>query len=134
MDATPVFKVNLLIWLIVFSSGIGAAGLKSEPITPVLLNQALNSKAPPKLVDVRSPDEYSSGHIPGARSIPFPLLAKHIDELRETSGLVLYCNDSRLTRMAERVLLGNKVSEFKHLGGGLRAWTNAELPIETSLD
>lgn len=130
----PVLNVNLLICTLVFSLSVGAAGLKSEAITPDFLNQALNSQAPPKLVDVRSPDEYSSGHIPSAKSIPLPLLAKHLDELKESSNLVLYCNDSRLTRMAERILLGKKVNEFRHLEGGLRAWTDAELPIETSLD
>ena len=134
MNLIRVLKVNLLIWLAVLSLSVEAAGLKSEAISPALLDRALNSQVPPQVVDVRSPDEYSSGHIPGARSIPFPLLAKHLDELRESNGLVLYCNDSRLTRMAENILLRKKVTEFKHLEGGLRAWTDAELPIETSLD
>lgn len=130
----PTLKVNLLVWSLTLSLSVGAAGLKSEAISPGLLKQALNSPAPPQVVDVRSPDEYSSGHIPSAKSIPFPLLTKHLDELKESSDLVLYCNDSRLTRMAERILLKKKVIEFRHLGGGLRAWTDAEFPIQTSLE
>lgn len=127
-------KINLLVWAAAMSFGLAAAGLKSEAITAGDLQAALNGQTPPLVVDIRSPDEYSSGHVPHAKSIPLPLLPKHLPELSAANDLVLYCNDSRLTRMAERLLMRKKIKEFRHLSGGLRAWTEAELPLETSLE
>ena len=127
-------RIGLLAIGLALALEVGAAGLKSEAVEPERLQQALGNGNPPLLVDVRSPDGYSSGHIPSAVNIPVPLLARRLDELRQAEDLVLYCNDSRLTRMAERILLHKKIKDFRHLEGGLDAWTEADLPIETSLD
>ena len=131
---TQLTKLILLTWGLLITFALGAAELKSAAITPDLLYQALNDQNPPLLVDIRSPDEYSSGHIPQAINIPMPLLAKRLSELKQAGDLVLYCNDSRLTRMAERILLRKKFKDFKHLGGGYKAWSETNLPIETRLE
>jgi rhodanese-related sulfurtransferase len=43
------------------------------------------------LIDVRPADEFESGHIPGARSIPIDELKRRIDELPADSEVVAYC-------------------------------------------
>jgi len=129
---TQAIKTILLAWGLVVVSSLAATELKSASITPDLLYQSLNGHHPPLLVDIRSPDEFSSGHIPGSVSIPLPLLTQRVDDLSKAADLVLYCNDSRLTRMAERILLRNKIDGFRHLGGGFKAWSEAQLPTETS--
>ena len=129
-----VAVIRLLMLLSLFAQGIGAVELKSAAIDPGKLNQWLSSQQPPLVVDVRSPDEFSSGHIPRAVNIPLPLLARRLDEMRKAADLVLYCNDSRLTRMAERILMQKRLHDFMHLHGGLNAWEAARLPIENSLE
>ncbi len=43
-------------------------------------------------IDVRTPQEFYSGHFPGARNIPLDELMMHLDELKRTNApLVLYC-------------------------------------------
>ena len=83
---------------------------------------------------MRSPDQYSSEHIPGAVSIPAPLVGKHLEEIRAAGeNAVLYCNDLRFTRVAEQILTKNRVKGFSHLEGGFTAWTREGLPVEQSL-
>ena len=96
-------------------------------------NQLLTGQKPPLVVDVRSPDEYSAGHIPNSVNIPVPLIAKRLGEMGNASDLVLYCNDSRLTRVAEQMLLRGGMKGFFHLEGGLNGWQEAGLELENGL-
>lgn len=43
------------------------------------------------LLDVRPPEEYSAGHIPGALSVPLPELAKQLSKLPRRQEVVAYC-------------------------------------------
>jgi rhodanese-related sulfurtransferase len=42
------------------------------------------------LIDVRTPEEYKQGHLPGARLIPVGELADHLSELDPTKPTVVY--------------------------------------------
>jgi rhodanese-related sulfurtransferase len=98
-------------------SGFRTPGISDEEL---LVRQG--SAEPPLVVDVRSPDEFSAGHIPGAVSIPVPLLEKHLAEIKAQKEVVLYCNEGRFTKVAEQTLLKNKLSNLLHLEGGISAW------------
>ena len=110
-----------------------AAGLRSPGVDPQVLSDRLGGAGPPLVIDVRTPDEYSSGHVPGAVNMPVPTVTSHLDQIRQAPEVVLYCNDTQFTRMAEQLLLKSKVKGFSHLEGGLTAWRNQGLPLETSL-
>ncbi len=110
-----------------------AAGLRSPGIDPGDLNGRLKAADAPLVIDVRTPDQYSSGHVPGAVNMPVPTVTKHLDEIREAPEVVLYCNDMQFTRIAEQLLLKSKVKGVSHLEGGLTAWRDQGLPLETSL-
>jgi rhodanese-related sulfurtransferase len=110
-----------------------AAGLRSPGIAPVELQSRLGMADAPLVVDVRSPTEYSAGHVPGAINIPAPTVPRHLEELRRAQDVVLYCNDRRFTAVAERLLTKAKVSGYSHLDGGLTAWREQGLPLETAL-
>ena len=46
------------------------------------LEAMLAARRPLKIVDVRSPGEYRSSHVPGAQNVPLGSLNGHVDELR----------------------------------------------------
>ena len=76
------------------------------------------------ILDVRRPDEYSEGHIPGAINVPNEEIGSaEIAELPDKSQLILvYCRSGRRSKEAAKklVLLGyTNVVEF----GGILDWT-----------
>jgi len=73
------------------------------------------------LVDVRDPDEFAEGHIPGARNLPLGELRGRLGELPRDRELWLYCQVGLRGYIAARLLLqhGFKV---KNLSGGYRTY------------
>ena len=57
------------------------------------------------LVDVRSPWEYESGHLPGALNIPLEQIGYRAEELRQLHApLVVYCRSGARSGMAMAML------------------------------
>jgi phage shock protein E len=74
------------------------------------------------LVDVRSPGEFSGGHIEGAISIPIQELAGRTDELGVKSDpIVLYCQSGARSAMAKRLLESKGFTQV-HDMGSMRSW------------
>jgi len=70
------------------------------------------------LVDVRSPEEFSGGHIDGAINIPVQELSGRMGELGDKTGeVVLYCRSGSRSAMAKRMLEGNGFTNVHDLGG-----------------
>jgi phage shock protein E len=58
-----------------------------------------------KVVDVRTPDEFAYGHVPGALNIPFDEIAKRTAEIGPTSTpVVLYCRSGHRSGIAVETL------------------------------
>jgi phage shock protein E len=58
-----------------------------------------------KVVDVRTPAEFSTGHVPGAINIPYDEMAKRHPEVGEpATPVLLYCKTGRRSEAAARTL------------------------------
>ncbi|MCH6548115.1 MAG: rhodanese-like domain-containing protein [Gemmatimonadetes bacterium] len=79
---------------------------------------------------MRTPEEYASGHIPGAVNIPFDQVARRIAEIDAPHGVALYCMVGPRARKGESALLAAGYEKVFHLEGGLAAWQAAGLPVE----
>lgn len=55
------------------------------------------------VVDVRPEDEYESGHIEGAISIPIDEFEEHVDRLQDDEQVVVYCRGPYCTMAADAV-------------------------------
>jgi rhodanese-related sulfurtransferase len=84
----------------------------------------------PVVIDVRTPEEYASGHIPGAVNIPFDEVAQRVGEVDAPHGVALYCMVGPRARKGEAALLELGYGPVFHLEGGLAAWQAAGLPVE----
>ena len=74
------------------------------------------------LVDVRSPGEFSGGHLEGAISIPIQELTGRTDELGDKNGpIVLYCKSGARSAMAKRLLESQGFTQV-HDMGSMRSW------------
>ena len=89
--------------------------LKRPDITPELARQLLAEGA--LLVDVRSPSEFSSGHLDGAKNIPVNVLGQRSGELgAKDRPVILYCASGTRSAMAKRTLRAAGFARVHNLG------------------
>jgi phage shock protein E len=70
-----------------------------------------------RLVDVRTPDEFAAGHIPGALNIPVQQLDARMSELRpKDAAVVVYCRSGHRSGNAARVLKSAGFAAVHDLG------------------
>jgi rhodanese-related sulfurtransferase len=81
------------------------------------------------LIDVREPEEFEAERIPGA--LLFPLSEFDVESLPldGSKRIIFQCGTGRRSAQAAQRLLESGRPEAAHLGGGLKAWKEAGLPI-----
>lgn len=71
------------------------------------------------IIDVRSPEEFSGQHVPGAINIPLDQLAARVAEIKALSQpIVVYCRSGVRSGMAVSILKQNGIDNVTN-GGGL---------------
>ncbi len=88
------------------------------------------------LLDVRQDYEYEEFHLPGAKLIPLPELADHLDEMTRDKPTIVYCASGGRSAAAALLLSGQRFKEVYNLLGGVMAWRNeyAVGPFELGMD
>jgi rhodanese-related sulfurtransferase len=80
------------------------------------------------LIDVRNPDEYQAGHVPGATLIPLPEVPERLAEVPSGQRVYLICAvGGRSKRAAE--FLAAQGHDVTNIAGGTTGWVQAGLPI-----
>jgi len=84
------------------------------------------------MLDVREPKEYQGGQIPNATHLPQSQLASRGHELKKMTGrpVIAYCDRGQRSRPAASALTKLGFAEVYTLRGGMRAWSDAGLPVE----
>ena len=83
------------------------------------------------VLDVRPPEEYAAGHVPGAVNIPVHELEKRLAELPKRREVVAYCRGPYCLMSYDAVaLLRKKGLKARRLEDGLPEWRLARLPVE----
>ena len=82
------------------------------------------------VLDVREPDEYEQGAIPGAIHIPRGHLESQVEgKIPDRAGtLIVHCASGYRSAIATSLLCREGLPRFSNLVGGLAAWTSAQLP------
>ncbi len=81
------------------------------------------------LVDVREPDEFAAGHIPGAINLPLSRFSPDLVPDAPGRTIVLQCAGGKRSAMALEKCDAARASIDTHLAGGIGAWKSAGLPI-----
>ncbi len=84
------------------------------------------------MVDVREPNEFSTGHIPNATNIPLGSIAARLKELNKFKDrpIVVCCRSGHRSAQAAAVLRKNGFESVHNLAGGMLAWQADNLPTE----
>ncbi|GGK95892.1 sulfurtransferase [Planomonospora parontospora subsp. parontospora] len=108
------------------------------PKAPAALDAAalrglLESGEAPRLIDVRTPGEFETAHIPGSYNVPLDLLREHRAELRAhlDEQVVLICRSGQRAASAEQALTAAGLPNLRVLSGGITAWQAAGAPVAT---
>ena len=74
-----------------------------------------------RLIDVREPDEYTGGHVPGAVSIPLATVPDHLEEFRGTNAVYVICQSGGRSRRAAEFVADHGI-DVVNVAGGTGAW------------
>jgi rhodanese-related sulfurtransferase len=98
------------------------------------VHYALTEQAPDfVLIDVRTPDRYMAGHVPGAINIPTRLLtAQRLAEYPSTTVFVVYCAGPHCNGSTKAALkLARLGRPVKEMIGGVIGWIDEGYALET---
>lgn len=82
------------------------------------------------VVDVREPDEFAAGHIPGAVNLPLSVFDPAAVPQPAGRTVVLNCLGGKRSGMALDQCAMAQAAIDTHLAGGFKAWADAGLPVE----
>lgn len=105
-------------------AGFVASGLirGDHPQTDVESLLATASDQRPYLIDVRTPQEFSQGAIPGAVNIPVDDLRERLKELPANKPIAVYCQVGQRGYLATRILLQSGFTDVVNIGGGYKTY------------
>jgi sulfur-carrier protein adenylyltransferase/sulfurtransferase len=106
--------------------------LRSVPeVTASDLQSRLQNGEQIVVIDVREPDEFARGKIPGAYTIPRGVLEMQVDgRLPLDTTVVLYCGGGARSALACKSLADMGYDKVENLQGGWHSWVNSRLPVE----
>ena len=82
------------------------------------------------LIDVREPDEYAAGHIPGITLIPMGEVAARLAELPRDKEIIVTCRTGNRSGQVADLLREQGFTNVHNLSGGIVAWEEAGYPVE----
>lgn len=106
-------------------------------------NAGLTMKATPQLhasslagqngdvlaLDIRSPQEWEAGHVPGARHIFLPELPRRLEEIPKDKPVAVYCDSGYRASIGASILQQNGFDAMS-VPGSWQAWKALDLPVE----
>lgn len=90
--------------------------------------QQLRERSDVPLIDVREPDEYAAGHVPGAVNLPMSTIGEHLDQLPDGAFDVICQVGGRSGRVVEA--LTARGYDATNVDGGTGEWVASGCDVE----
>lgn len=137
MNPSPPRRLPLVALAVLAALSLGALGMAQTAATETPLIDAaelVDRVARGEdlvILDVRSPEEFAAGHVPGAINIPHGEMGDRLEEIAALGNLeiVLYCRSGRRAGIAADVLRGAGYERLLHLDGDMLGWQARQLPV-----
>jgi rhodanese-related sulfurtransferase len=115
---------SLLVFLVAFW------GL-AQGFTIVTVDDLNRALADPKtfVIDVRTPQEYAGGHVPGAVNWPLQEIESWWSKVPKDRVVYIKCNTQNRSRVAVQYLMSKGYNDLKLVQGGIQAWRSRGYPI-----
>jgi len=116
---------GMLVWPLI-AGGMSAGSLNANGAVQLI------NREKAVVVDVCEASEFASGHVTGAKNIPLSELEAKLPGMVKNKALpvILVCASG--ARSSRAVAIAKKLGydQAQALGGGLKAWKEANLPVE----
>lgn len=100
-------------------------------IGPIGVKYARQNGEKLQIIDLRTPELFAKGHVPGAVNILFDDLEKNLTKLDKNTTTVVYCYDITCHLAAKAaLLLAQKGYKVKELSGGFQDYVAHDLEVE----
>ena len=118
---------GMLVWPLV-SSGMNAGVLTASGAVQLINRERA------VVVDVSEAGEYAAGHVGGAKNVPLSQFEEKLTSAVKNKGLplILVCPTGARANRAMAMAKKMGYDKAQALGGGLKAWKEASLPLEKS--
>lgn len=128
------FIVLALVTAAFFAACGGTQNVETPPRAPELVSveQAHKAVADPstQFVDVRTVEEFASGHAVGTKNLPVESISETLGSLDKKKPVYLICRTGRRSANAAKILAEAGFTEVFDVKGGTVAWIEAGLPLE----
>jgi rhodanese-related sulfurtransferase len=84
------------------------------------------------VLDVRNPDEYEAGHVPGAKLIPLTELNARQEEIPDGDPIYVICASGGRSLTATKAMLGAGYAAVS-VAGGTKGWIEQGRPVVTGM-
>ncbi|MEJ7585616.1 MAG: rhodanese-like domain-containing protein [Acidimicrobiales bacterium] len=85
---------------------------------------------PTSVIDVREPDEYEAGHVPGAVLIPLAEIADRVGEVPGNEPVYVICQSGGRSLRATEFLAAEGL-DVTNVAGGTKAWVESGREVVT---
>lgn len=75
-----------------------------------------------QVLDVRTPDEFAAGHIPGAKLVPLQVIESILSELDQDQKYLVVCRSGNRSTQASGILVENGFKNIYNMTGGMNGW------------
>jgi rhodanese-related sulfurtransferase len=75
-----------------------------------------------QVLDVRTPDEFAAGHIPGAKLVPLQVIESMLSELDKDQKYLVVCRSGNRSTQASGILVENGFTNIYNMTGGMNEW------------
>jgi phage shock protein E len=127
-----IILISSIITILIFTlllSGCSEVLAKKEPvqITPEKVYEILKDQTQKDkyiILDVRTKEEFDSGHLDSAVLIPVEELETRYSEIDKNKPVIVYCRSGRRSAQAAATLVSKGFSPVYDMTGGINAWTS----------
>ena len=132
-----IFYLSFAALITLLFLNISLAGCKTQESKPASITNVtadevykmLSSNKDYFILDVRSKEEFDSGHIEGAYLIPVSELENRLAELSKDKPIIVYCRSGNRSTSAVNILLEKGFKEIFNMTGGITEWQSKGFPV-----
>ena len=127
-------NVIYLFTIVLFISGATISSCQTSPgktvLDPASFDAKIKSTTHAVIVDVRTPEEFSKGHLKDAKNIDWngPDFEKQTESIDKTKPVFVYCLSGGRSSAAAAKMRSNGFTTVYELEGGMMKWRAANMP------